>query len=161
MSIYQTIRDIERRRRELEPGPEGSKEASVAEGDLPASVADNFAKHIEGILKAWHFPGGDRVYFDAKARDLVIAGKLRSARGKGLRAITHAAFTIGLLNFCNRGLRSSLDSHSSEHSEVVGGPYIINFLIAHHRTVFDRAGAIEAWLPDKNVVDAPVWPRGP
>jgi hypothetical protein len=100
MSIYQTIRDIERRRRELESGPEGSKEASVAEGDLPASVADNFAKHIEGILKAWHFPGADRVYFDAKARDLVIAGKLRTARGKGLRAITHAAFTIGLLNFC-------------------------------------------------------------
>jgi hypothetical protein len=100
MSIYQTIRDIERRRRELESGPEGSKEASVAEGDLPASVADNFAKHIEGILKSWHFPGADRVYFDAKARDLVITGKLRSARGKGLRAVTHAAFTIGLLNFC-------------------------------------------------------------
>jgi hypothetical protein len=100
MSVYQTIQDIERRRREIESDPASANEASVAEGDLPASVADNFAKHIEAILKAWHFPGADRVYFDAKARDLVIAGKLRSARGKGLRAITHAAFTIGLLNFC-------------------------------------------------------------
>jgi hypothetical protein len=67
---------------------------------LPTTVATNFAQHIEAVLKAWHFPGADRVYFDAKARDLVIGGKLRTARGKGLRAITHAAFTIGLLEFC-------------------------------------------------------------
>ena len=67
---------------------------------MPSSVADNFAKHVEEILKAWHFPGADRVYFDSKARDLIIDGKLRIARGKGLRAITHAAFTIGLLSFC-------------------------------------------------------------
>jgi hypothetical protein len=40
------------------------------------------------------------VYFDSKTRDLVIAGKSRSAFGKGLRAITHAAFTLGLLAFC-------------------------------------------------------------
>jgi len=32
--------------------------------------------------------------------DLVISGKSRSAFGKGLRAITHAAFTLGLLVFC-------------------------------------------------------------
>ena len=40
------------------------------------------------------------MFFDPKARDLVIAGKARTARGKGLRAITHAAFTIGLLEYC-------------------------------------------------------------
>ena len=31
---------------------------------------------------------------------MIIAGKPRTARGKGLRAITHGAFTIGLLQFC-------------------------------------------------------------
>jgi len=67
---------------------------------LPTSVAESFAMHIERILKAWHFPDADRVFFDPKSRDLVIAGKARGARGKGLRAITHAAFTIGLLDFC-------------------------------------------------------------
>jgi hypothetical protein len=63
-------------------------------------VSDAFAQSIETILKAWHFPEADRVFFDSKSRDLIIAGKPRTARGKGLRAITHGAFTIGLLQFC-------------------------------------------------------------
>ncbi|MCY1364447.1 hypothetical protein D9M69_512480 [compost metagenome] len=45
------------------------------------------------------------MHFDPKTRDLVIAGKSRSAFGKGLRAITHAAFTLGLLAYC-RGLKT-------------------------------------------------------
>jgi hypothetical protein len=100
MAIYQTIQDMERRRFELEAGSGGPKETAVAEGDLPMAVADKFALHIEGILKEWHFPGAERVFFDPKARDLVIGGKPRAARGKGLRAITHAAFTVGLLEYC-------------------------------------------------------------
>jgi hypothetical protein len=63
-------------------------------------VTHSFAKTVEGILAGWHFPEAGDVYFDSKTRDLVIAGKSRSAFGKGLRAITHAAFTLGLLAFC-------------------------------------------------------------
>jgi hypothetical protein len=33
-------------------------------------------------------------------RDLVIGGKPRGSRGRGLCAITHSAFTIGLLDYC-------------------------------------------------------------
>jgi hypothetical protein len=67
---------------------------------LSAAVAETFALQVEAVLKDWHFPEAERVFFDAKSRDLVIAGKPRTARGKGLRAITHAAFTVGLLQFC-------------------------------------------------------------
>jgi hypothetical protein len=35
-----------------------------------------------------------------QVKDLVISGKPRTARGKGLRAITQAAFTISLLEYC-------------------------------------------------------------
>lgn len=100
MVVYETIQDIERRRADLENNSLEPKEAAVAEADLPPAVADAFAKLIESILKEWHFPDADRVFFDAKSRDLIIAAKPRGARGKGLRAITHAAFTIGLLQFC-------------------------------------------------------------
>lgn len=99
LAIYRTLQDMEKRREDLEQGSE-QRAAAVSDGDLPTTVAANFAECVETILKKWHFPGADRVYFDAKARDLVIGGKLRTARGKGLRAITHAAFTIGLLEYC-------------------------------------------------------------
>ena len=59
-----------------------------------------FAIQVEAVLKDWHFPEAERVFFDPKNRDLVIAGKPRTARGKGMRAITHAAFTVGLLQYC-------------------------------------------------------------
>jgi len=100
MAIYQTIQDMERRRVDVEGATHGPKEAAVAEGDLPAAIAEKFALQVESILKDWHFPGADRVFFDPKARDLIISGRPRGARGKGLRAITHAAFTVGLLQYC-------------------------------------------------------------
>ena len=100
LSLYRSIQDIETRRNKLDGTPEDQKAGTVSEGDLQISVADSFAQHVEGILKQWHFPDAERVHFDSKARDLVISSKLRSARGKGLRAITHAAFTVGLLDYC-------------------------------------------------------------
>jgi predicted nuclease with TOPRIM domain len=100
VTVRERIRDLERRRQELEGTPQSGQDSAVAEGDLPAAVADEFAQAVEAILRAWHFPGAERVHFDSKSRDLVISGKHRSAYGKGLRAITHAAFTVGLLIYC-------------------------------------------------------------
>ncbi|EJM2179874.1 DUF3732 domain-containing protein, partial [Escherichia coli] len=40
------------------------------------------------------------VFFDKVASDFVIDGKPRGSRGKGLRAITHAAVSVALLEFC-------------------------------------------------------------
>jgi AAA domain len=100
LTMLRTLEDVEQRRAELDRESEEQKGSSVAEGDLPAAIAEQFAQKVEAILKAWHFPDAERIFFDPKARDLVIAGKPRTARGKGLRAITHAAFTIGLLEYC-------------------------------------------------------------
>ncbi len=38
--------------------------------------------------------------FNEELKDIVIGGQNRTSRGKGLRAITHAAMTIGLMEFC-------------------------------------------------------------
>lgn len=81
-------------------GTEDEKAGVVTNADLSSTVAHSFAKTVEGILTGWHFPEVGDVYFDSKSRDLVIAGKSRSAFGRGLRAITHAAFTLRLLAFC-------------------------------------------------------------
>lgn len=101
LALYATVQDMERRRADLEKGGEDEKAGSLAGSDIPTTVVHSFAKIVEGILTGWHFPEAGDVYFDSKTRDLVIAGKSRGAFGKGLRAITHAAFTLGLLAFCH------------------------------------------------------------
>lgn len=103
-SLLETIRDIEERRTLLEK-QESENGSSVASGDLPSAVADDFSRTVEAVLKAWHFPEAERIHFDQKRRDLVIGGKLRTARGKGLRAITHSAFTVALLEYCRMNQR--------------------------------------------------------
>ncbi|MEX3973551.1 AAA family ATPase [Paraburkholderia caribensis] len=100
LALYATVQDMERRRADVEKGVEEEKAGALASADIPTTVAHSFAKIVEGILAGWHFPEAGDVYFDSKTRDIVIAGKSRSAFGKGLRAITHAAFTLGLLAFC-------------------------------------------------------------
>jgi predicted nuclease with TOPRIM domain len=72
---------------------------------ISKSLLDDFSRTIERILREWHFPNAERVFFDESKRDFQIAGKDRGSTGKGLRAITHAAVTIGLMEFCQeRGL---------------------------------------------------------
>jgi len=67
---------------------------------IPSKILYNFSKTVERILDAWDFPDTGHVHFDEATMDFVINGKLRGNRGKGLRAITHAAVTLGLLEFC-------------------------------------------------------------
>ena len=74
--------------------------SSVTRTQVSKNVLDEFAQTIQAILQEWHFPNASRVFFDETKRDLQIAGKDRGSTGKGLRAITHAAVKIGLMEFC-------------------------------------------------------------
>lgn len=74
--------------------------AQLIETGIPESAAHALSMTIERILRAWHFPGDCRVHFDKEKCDFVIDGKPRGSRGKGLRAITHAAVTVGLMEYC-------------------------------------------------------------
>jgi hypothetical protein len=77
----------------------GERNSEVVYG-IPIAIAHDFSKKLSTILKAWDFPGDCLVHFDNSLTDFVIDGKPRGSRGKGLRAITHAAVTIGLLEYC-------------------------------------------------------------
>jgi prefoldin subunit 5 len=102
LSLYSTVKDLEGRHAELSKAQNEQGQASNIPELLPTGLVDQFARHVEIILEKWHFPDFGRVHFDLLTRDLVIAGKPRGARGKGLRAITHAAFNLGLLAFCRK-----------------------------------------------------------
>ena len=65
--------------------------------------AEAFSQEVESLLRSWHFPGLDRVTFSEDDQDIVISGRTRASHGKGVRAIAHAAFNLGLLKFCLKG----------------------------------------------------------
>ena len=104
LAIHRGLSDLEQRKAALEREGEvsGNGGNSLSDVDLPSSTADKFAGIVLSTLKAWHFPEIDRVHFDSKTRDLVINGKNRTSFGKGLRAITQAAFTVSLLQYCRQ-----------------------------------------------------------
>jgi hypothetical protein len=82
------------------PTPRGKKDKAFAA--LPPNAYEEFALAIEGLLGAWSFPELNRVTYDTTAEDIVISGKARKDNGKGYRAITYAAFMIGVLRETNR-----------------------------------------------------------
>ncbi|QIA24997.1 hypothetical protein [Mesorhizobium sp. AA22] len=67
---------------------------------LPTNVAYDFAQMVSSVLEEWQFPGQRNVSFDETSFDLIIDGKHRRDNGKGVRAITHAAFKVALFLFC-------------------------------------------------------------
>jgi hypothetical protein len=82
------------------PVKEVDEEVAPVAQYLPKSTLDEFSGLVQSILQEWHFPNATNTYFDEGKRDLVIGGKPRGSRGRGLCAITHSAFTIGLLDYC-------------------------------------------------------------
>lgn len=57
------------------------------------------AAYIKEILSGWDFPIDQSVMFDKKS-ELVVDNEPRGSHGKGVRAVFHAAYTIGLMRYC-------------------------------------------------------------
>ena len=99
LNIMNSIAELEERRENIDEEPTTQTATSSTIADLSASTLNEFSILMENILQEWEFPDSDRVYFDKETSDIVISGKHRGSRGKGLRAITHAAFTLGIMKF--------------------------------------------------------------
>ncbi|MFP8489282.1 AAA family ATPase [Gracilimonas sp. Q87] len=67
---------------------------------LSETLLNEFSQMLENTLKEWHYPGSERVHFDKTEFDFVINGVPRGSRGKGFRAITHAAISCTLMEYC-------------------------------------------------------------
>lgn len=97
---------VEQRRR-LEQKREEFGKLKQSRKDQPVLKAPDVALHdfcltMSGVLKAWKFPGECEVSFDETQYDVKIDGKARKSNGKGVRALTHAAFKIALLLYCRK-----------------------------------------------------------
>jgi hypothetical protein len=90
------LRDRLDRIREDKKGYPGSR----FDNRVTTSVAAGFCEVVHDLLRRWRYPGLKTVAFDPEKADIVIGEKDRSSNGKGYRAVTHAAFVIGLMRYC-------------------------------------------------------------
>lgn len=98
LSLHQRLKQIAELQVEAEkPAP---KSEATIETTISNTMVVDFCQEIERLLKAWELPGVERVTFSEEAQDIVIGDRDRSVDGKGVRAITHAAFTLSLNNYC-------------------------------------------------------------
>ncbi|UTW04243.1 hypothetical protein KDX31_04285 [Amphritea atlantica] len=92
---------LTRKKEELEnsaPKKE-SKGKEESERTLPTSALFKLSKEVRSFLQEWGLPNSNDVHFDKETGDFVINGKHRISNGKGHRAITHAAATLGLMKY--------------------------------------------------------------
>lgn len=99
IELHSRVAELEAMLREDEPTAEARQEpATVAQ--IGGHEIEQFSKHVESLLRDWHFPNLDRVTFSETDHDILISGQRRASHGKGVRAITHAAFNLALLRYC-------------------------------------------------------------
>lgn len=100
VDLFVRIDSLERRKSDLINETTPSDHSVPLHTDLSMSVLNKLSKRVENILQTWNFPRANGVYFDENTFDFVINGKPRGSLGKGLRAITHAAVSIALMEYC-------------------------------------------------------------
>jgi hypothetical protein len=73
--------------------------APTVAGPVEANEVDALCLVIGELLRAWRFPGPGRVVYEEGVQDFAIDGRSRGSRGKGIRALTYAAFVLGLMKY--------------------------------------------------------------
>jgi hypothetical protein len=110
LEIHERVSEFEKLLAESEKAPKRER-AEGPSTHVGANEAEQFSQEVETLLRAWQFPNLDRVTFSEDDQDVVISGQRRASHGKGVRAITHAAFNVGILTYCR--------SRSMPHPGVV------------------------------------------
>lgn len=98
LALHEQVANLERMK--LEVADEAKVETAAAANGLGFATLREFSAEISRRLDAWGFPGAQTVRYDRSEQDIIAGDQLRSAHGKGVRAILHAAFTLGLAQYC-------------------------------------------------------------
>lgn len=99
LDLYERAHELEDMLLEIE-GADKSTVEGMPSPKLGAGEVSDFIAEVEALLEEWNFPNHGRIGFSEKEQDLVLIDRARSSHGKGVRAITHAAFSLSLLLHC-------------------------------------------------------------
>ncbi|MGW5643711.1 hypothetical protein, partial [Saccharopolyspora sp. NPDC003762] len=98
LDVHSQIQKLEALKAEV--AAEARQEKVTSTANLRRDVLTDLSNAIAVRLRAWGFPDADNTYYDLNEQDIISGDQLRSAHGKGVRAILHAAFTIALAQYC-------------------------------------------------------------
>lgn len=101
-ALVSSINGLEQRLSMLRESRDARADVPKFEKRFNSSLLEEFCQEVTAILKAWHYPELESVGFDPERLDITINGQHRANKGKGYRAITYAAFSVALLQFCRR-----------------------------------------------------------
>lgn len=99
ISSFERIDQLSQRKSLLEKEGTSTSGNTASIVRIPEIIGNSLSMKISSILTEWNFPGECIVSFDKGSSDFIIDGKPRGSRGKGLRSITHAAVSLGLLEY--------------------------------------------------------------
>lgn len=97
MNLFDNLDQLQKKQWEIEQESLTEFTEDDAISSLPTKPLFDLSKCVASFLDEWGLVANPVVYFDKDTSDFVINGKHRSSNGKGHRAITHAAATLGLL----------------------------------------------------------------
>lgn len=100
IGLFERLVGLRERRLSIEEARGDVGATADVRPEMPPAALSAFAGHVKTLLEAWRFPDADSVWFDEREQDLVIGNRRRGSQGKGLRALSHSAFTLGLMNTC-------------------------------------------------------------
>lgn len=103
LGLYEQVRSLEAMIRKIID--ETDVEVATAVAGLSLTAVREFSTEISERLTEWDYPDADSVRYDRNELDIIAGDQQRSAHGKGVRAILHAAFTVAFAQYCfNREL---------------------------------------------------------
>ncbi|QAY63505.1 hypothetical protein ET495_09875 [Xylanimonas allomyrinae] len=79
---------------------ETEAEVATAVAGLSLTAVREFSAEISKRLAEWGYPSAASVRYDRNELDIIAGDQRRSAHGKGVRAVLHAAFALALAQFC-------------------------------------------------------------
>lgn len=106
IELFKTKEELEEK---LELASETPERPEKNKSDrVPSAALFQLAERVKKILSEWSLPNADQVHFDSDTTDIVLNGKQRVSNGKGHRAITHAAMTVGFATYLSEKSLPSL-----------------------------------------------------
>ena len=98
LGLYDQVESLEALIRKI--GNETDAEVATAVAGLSLSAVRELSVEISKRLHEWGYPGAASVRYDRDELHIIAGDQLRSAHGKVVRAILHAAFTLSLAQYC-------------------------------------------------------------
>lgn len=98
LGLYDQVASLEAMIRNI--ASESDAEVATAATSLSLTAVREFSAEISQRLGQWGYPDAALVRYDRNELDIIAGDQKRSAHGKGVRAILHAAFTLALAQYC-------------------------------------------------------------